>query len=74
MLKILKKEATDIFEGMERKLYNYIMRPAMLFSWIFGISFNLFKWIRCINLIYGYKLNSLLVLFYQVIMNILENA
>ena len=22
---------------MERKLYNYIMRPAMLFSWIFGI-------------------------------------
>jgi len=32
-----KKETTDIFEIMERKLYNYIMRPAMLFSWIFGI-------------------------------------
>ncbi len=32
-----KKETTDIFEIMERKLYNYIMRPAMLLSWIFGI-------------------------------------
>ncbi len=32
-----KKEVTDIFETMEKRLYNYIMRPAMLFSWIFGI-------------------------------------
>ena len=32
-----KKEATDIFEIMEKRLYNYIMRPAMIFSWIFGI-------------------------------------
>ncbi len=32
-----KKEATDIFEIMEKRLYYYIMRPAMLFSWIFGI-------------------------------------
>ena len=32
-----KKEATNIFEIMEKRLYNYIMRPAMLFSWIFGI-------------------------------------
>ena len=32
-----KKETTDIFETMERRLYFYIMRPAMLFSWIFGI-------------------------------------
>jgi len=32
-----KKETTDIFEIMERRLYVYIMRPAMLFSWIFGI-------------------------------------
>ena len=32
-----KKETTDIFELMEKRLYNYIMRPAMLFSWIFGI-------------------------------------
>ena len=32
-----KKDATNIFEIMEKRLYNYIMRPAMLFSWIFGI-------------------------------------
>ncbi len=32
-----KKETTEIFETMERKLYFYIMRPAMLISWIFGI-------------------------------------
>ena len=32
-----KKETTDIFEIMEKRLYNYIMRPAMLFSWILGI-------------------------------------
>ena len=32
-----KKEATDIFEVMERKLFFYIMRPAMIFTWIFGI-------------------------------------
>ena len=32
-----KEQATEIFETMERKLYNYIMMPAMLLSWIFGI-------------------------------------
>ena len=33
-----KNEAKQIFEIMERKLFNYIMRPAMLASWIFGIA------------------------------------
>ena len=32
-----KKQTTEIFEVMEKKLYNYIMRPAMILSWIFGI-------------------------------------
>jgi putative membrane protein len=32
-----KKEATEIFEVMERKLFFYIMRPAMIFTWIFGL-------------------------------------
>ena len=38
----------DIFKTMERKLYNYIMMPAMLLSWLFGIllihnlGFNVF--------------------------------
>ena len=31
------KETTEIFETMERKLYFYIMRPAMLISWLFGV-------------------------------------
>ena len=34
---IEKKQATEIFEVMERKLYNYIMMPAMLLSWLFGV-------------------------------------
>ena len=32
-----KKEATDIFEVMEKKLFFYIMRPAMILTWIFGL-------------------------------------
>jgi putative membrane protein len=32
-----KKQATDIFEIMEKKLYFYIMRPAMILTWLFGI-------------------------------------
>ena len=32
-----KDQATEIFVKMETKLYNYIMRPAMILSWIFGI-------------------------------------
>ena len=34
---IEKKEATDIFEVMEKKLFYYIMRPAMILTWIFGL-------------------------------------
>ena len=32
-----KKQATDIFEIMEKRLYFYIMRPAMILTWLFGI-------------------------------------
>ena len=32
-----KKEITEIFEIMEKRLYFYIMRPAMLLTWLFGI-------------------------------------
>ena len=32
-----KKEAVNIFLIMEKKLYFYIMYPAMFFSWIFGL-------------------------------------
>ena len=28
---------SEIFKTMERKLYNYIMMPAMILSWVFGV-------------------------------------
>ena len=34
---VQKKEVVDVFEVMEKRLYLYIMRPAMLLTWIFGI-------------------------------------
>ena len=33
----LDKNISNVFKTMERKLYFYIMTPAMLISWIFGI-------------------------------------
>ncbi len=32
-----KKVVTEVFETMERRLFYYIMRPAMIFTWIFGL-------------------------------------
>jgi protoporphyrinogen IX oxidase len=32
-----KKQVTDIFEVMEKKLFNYIMVPSMMLTWLFGI-------------------------------------
>ena len=32
-----KKEAIEIFEIMEKRLYFYIMRPAMIATWLFGV-------------------------------------
>ena len=32
-----KKQAIEIFEVMEKRLYFYIMRPAMILTWLFGI-------------------------------------
>ena len=40
-----KKKLPLFFETMEKRLYNFIMRPAMLFSWIFGIVLIYIKWI-----------------------------
>ena len=34
---IEKKQATNIFEVMEKRLFFYIMRPAMILSWVFGL-------------------------------------
>ena len=32
-----KKQTTEVFEIMEKRLFNYIMRPAMVLSWLVGI-------------------------------------
>ena len=32
-----KKQATDIFEVMEKRLFYYIMIPSMLLTWLFGV-------------------------------------
>jgi len=50
-----KKEATDIFEVMERKLFFYIMRPAMIFTWVFGLV-----------LIYSNGIEIFLQLWFQI--------
>ena len=34
---VKKKEVTDIFEIMEKRLFMWIMRPAMILTWVFGI-------------------------------------
>jgi putative membrane protein len=31
-----REEICTVFKTMERKLYNYIMMPAMILTWIFG--------------------------------------
>ena len=30
-------KTSEVFKIMERKLYFYIMMPAMIFSWLFGL-------------------------------------
>ena len=55
----------NVFKTMERKLYNYIMMPAMLLSWLFGVllihslGFNIFfeLWMQI-------KIISVLILTY----------
>ena len=32
-----REEICAVFKTMERKLYNYIMTPAMILSWLFGL-------------------------------------
>ena len=32
-----EKQISDVFKIMEFKLYNYIMMPAMILSWVFGL-------------------------------------
>ena len=58
-----KDQATEIFEKMERKLYNYIMRPAMILSWLFGI---ILIWISGIES-FGYLWLQLKIIFVVIL-------
>ena len=74
-----KEEISIVFKTMERKLYNYIMMPAMLLSWLFGlilishIGFEALstKWLQIklvlviLLSIYHFYLGSLLFSFYE---------
>jgi putative membrane protein len=72
-----REEICTVFKTMERKLYNYIMTPAMILSWLFGlilvsqVGFETIgtKWlqIKLISIIllsiYHFYLGSLLLKF-----------
>ena len=36
---VSEKKISEVFKIMEFKLYNYIMMPAMILSWVFGLIF-----------------------------------
>ena len=72
-----KEEICSVFKTMERKLYNYIMMPAMLLSWIFGLILISYTGIEALSVkwlqikfilvillsIYHFYLGSLLLKF-----------
>jgi putative membrane protein len=74
-----KEEICTVFKTMEKKLYNYIMMPAMLLSWLFGlilishVGFETLsaKWLQIklvlviLLSIYHFYLGSLLLSFSQ---------
>ena len=39
------KTSSSIFKTMERKLFYFIMMPAMILTWIFGLIVNLCYWL-----------------------------
>ena len=69
------KEICAVFKTMEKKLFNYIMMPAMILSWFFGLALISiigfeslgFKWLQIklifVVLLTFYHLNILLFLF-----------
>ena len=74
---IENENSSNIFKTMERKLFYYIMTPAMILSWIFGLllihtlSFSIFSelWMQIkvisvvILTIYHFYLGSCVILF-----------
>ena len=60
-----KKQATEIFEIMENRLFNYIMRPAMLLSWILGIVLILIIGIESFSFLW-LQMKLILVIFLSI--------
>ena len=60
-----KKEATEVFEIMEKRLFNYIMRPAMLLSWILGIVLILIIGIESFSFLW-LQMKLILVIFLSI--------
>ena len=60
-----KKEATDIFEVMEKRLFFYIMRPAMIFTWVFGLVLIYLNGIDIFSQLW-FQIKIILVIFLSV--------
>ena len=59
----LKNEITSVFKIMEKRLYLYIMYPAMLLSWIFGLSIIHFQGVELLQAKWFiYKIIAVLIL------------
>ena len=59
----LKNEITSVFKIMEKRLYFYIMYPAMFLSWIFGLSIIHFQGIELLQAKWFiYKIVAVLIL------------
>ncbi len=65
-----KKEATDIFEVMEKRLFFYIMRPAMVFTWVFGLTLIYINDLDIFSQLW-FQIKIVLVIFLSVYNNFL---
>ena len=60
-----KKQTTEVFEIMEKRLFNYIMRPAMVLSWILGIVLILIIGIESFSFLW-LQMKLILVIFLSI--------
>ena len=60
-----KKETVEIFKTMEKKLFYYIMYPAMFLSWIYGMVLLLIIGLSSLAFLW-IKLKLLFVLFLTI--------
>ena len=60
-----KNDATDIFEVMEKRLFFYIMRPAMIFTWVFGLVLIYLNGVEIFSQLW-FQIKIILVIFLSV--------